>query len=120
VAGAKKPIDNSAHYKHSGHKLKDRIYNSIIDRYGKKGNPWKTSDAIVWGGTVYELPTIFGYIIQVAFFWWLATLAIKRYDGDTNYGIMMLLILALWRIGMLLKQVTVAREELEYLNGKRK
>ena len=114
----KKKIDNSSNHKHTGHRLKDRVYNSLIDRYGSKGNPWTTSDSIIWGGAVYELPTILGYIVQVALFWFIARVAINRY-GEPIYGVMALMILLLWRVGMLLKQVTVAREELEALNGKR-
>lgn len=115
----KVPVDNSRFHKSTGFKVKDGVYNWIVERYGVKGNKWNKSDTVVWSGVVYEVPTMVGYMIQVAIFWWIAKIAIKRNGGDSNYGIMILLILMLWRIGMLLKQAVSVRQELEYLNGRK-
>lgn len=114
MAKEKMPVDNSKHYHSSGYKLKDLLYKKIIDRYSRNGHVWQTSDTVVWKGAIYELPSILSYIIQLLFFWWLAMLAIRiKGDGDAMYGVIAVGVFILVRIGMLLKQVTASRKELE-------
>jgi hypothetical protein len=116
MAKAKKAVDNSKHYRSTGYRLKDRVYNSIVDRYSKNGHKWTTSDTFVWAGGIYEATTMLSYIIQLLFFWFLAMLAIRiRGDGDALYGVIAIGVFILVRLGMLLKQLVAARKELEVL-----
>jgi hypothetical protein len=114
----KEPVDNSKHYQKTEHRLKDLMFNKIVDRYGKKGNKWETSDTVVWKGAVYVIPDIASYIIQLLFFWWLAMIAIKyRGDGDPIYGVILVLIFILVRLAMIMKNLVAQRKELEKANS---
>jgi hypothetical protein len=114
----KKPVDNSKHYQKTEHRVKDLMFNKLVDRYSAKGNEWETSDTVVWKGAVYVIPDIASYIIQLLFFWWLAMIAIKyRGDGDPTYGVIMVLVFILIRLAMILKQLVAQRKELVKANS---
>lgn len=114
----KNPVDNSVHHRKTEFLLKDRLYNRIVDRYGVKGNPWQTSDSFVWRGSIYELPSLVGYVVQILFFWWLAMLAIRfKGDGDPLYGVIAIAVFILVRLAMILKQLVAQRKELEKANS---
>jgi len=80
----------------TGSPLADKVYNWIIDRYSKHGNKFETSDVVVWKGSVYELPEIFGYIIFFTIFLILANISFKKY-GDAR-TIVFFMLLIMWRL----------------------
>lgn len=116
----KPPVDNSAHYKETDHKIKDKIYNATVRRYGKKGNRWTFSDTIVWSGFIYEVPAWVGYVAQFWLFWYLAHLYTDRNGGDPAYGLVFLGVLIIIRMAMLSRQLTRTNESLREIRAKLK
>ncbi len=119
MAGKKK-VDNIKYYKHTGSKLKDKIYNGMVKKYTARNKQWNISDTIVWQGAIYEVPGWISYILQIGIFWWLAMIAIK-YKGDTPevlYGVIFLLVILIVRISMLQGVIRGMSKDLEQLNKK--
>lgn len=117
----KKPVDNTKYMKDTGQRFRDRIYNWVVARYGKKGNAWSTSDTVVWQGAIYEAPSMIGYVVSVALFWALAEVAMRvRGDGiDPTWGLMFLIAVLLARFGRMTTFLKGVHDELKFLNGRK-
>lgn len=83
--------------------IRDKVYNSIIDRYSKHDHEFNFGDEVVWGGSIYQVPDYFSYIVFFALFYWIGD---KLYAA---YGIahvfMFFALLGIWRVNMLLRSV---------------
>lgn len=94
----------------TGHPLKEKLYNGIVDRYSKHGNEFTFSDRFVWKGAVWVLPEIFGYIIFFTIFLYLASFSFKRY-GDAR-TIVFFILLLIWRVQVGVKQLNQINKKL--------
>lgn len=73
----------------------------------------------MWYGAIYELSGWIMYPVAIAFFWFLAELAMKvRGKGDPLYGVMLLLVLLLVRFGRTATTQRQIKQQLEKLNKK--
>jgi hypothetical protein len=97
----KEPVDNSEFYEHTAYPKRDKIYNAVVARYGKKGNLWTKSDTFIFYGFIY---TIWDYFIMVLFLWLIYFAANFFYE---KYGlwraISFLFVVILIRINMLIR-----------------
>jgi hypothetical protein len=99
----KKPIDNSAHFKHTEYKFRDSLYNAIVRRYGAKGNAWQKSDTFVWSGAIY---TVGDWIPALAFLYFVYFITNFTY---AHYGwfkaITVLAVMALIRVNAMVRKL---------------
>jgi hypothetical protein len=97
----KEPVDNAEFYEHSEFPRRDKIYNAIVARYGKKGNRWSKSDTFVWKGFIYHIWDYFWMVVFIYIIYWAAN---ALYD---HYGmwraISFIFVVILIRINMLIR-----------------
>jgi hypothetical protein len=102
---------NQGFYQDTGAKLKDSIYNKIIDRYTKNMHEFRYSDRFIWAGTVYAIPETIGYIIFFAIFLALAHISFNKY-GEARTVVFFILLL-IWRVQILVKLLSSINRKLK-------
>lgn len=98
-----KKVDNSSFYRHTDFKSRDRVFNWIVRRYERNGHPWKKSDEVVWGGSIYVIWDWAMILVFIYFLWFMFNFFQKRY-GDVQ-AIAFLLIMVLFRLNILIRKV---------------
>lgn len=82
-------------------RMKDAVYNKIVDRYSLKDRDFVWHDQLIWVGAIYTLPEIFGYMVFFAIFLLLAKISFEKY-GDAR-TIVYFILLVVWRIQVAVK-----------------
>ena len=93
------------------HKLKAKLYNSMIDKYTNRNKRFEFSDVVVWKGSIYELPTIISYILFFLLFLFIGHLSLERYGWERT--IIFFILLVVWRIQMLIKVMNALNKKFE-------
>lgn len=104
MAEKKVPLDNSAHFRSTDHPMRDKVFNWIVARYGKKGNKWEKSDDVVFGQFIY---TIWDWTVVLLFLylmWFMFNFLRKQYDDVHAIGF--LLIMILFRLNTMVKKLS--------------
>jgi hypothetical protein len=102
VGVKKEPVDNSEFHKSTPYPARDLVYNKIVDRYGVKGNAWKTSDSIIFQGFIYYVWDYVMAIVVIGVLTWILVLTYDRF-GLAKTGIVAFVML-LWRVNILIRQ----------------
>ena len=101
---------NQRAYEDTESKFKDKLYNSLIDRYTAKGRQFKFSDRFVWKGAIYALPEMLSYIVFFAIFLWLGHLSLNRFGEFRT--LLFFILLVVWRLNIQIKLLRTVSSKL--------
>lgn len=110
-ASAKEPVDNSMHYRDTEYPMRDKVFNAVVRRYGKKGNEWKSSDDIVWGGAIYHLWDFVPLLIFVYFVYFVTNWTYDKYGWFR--AIVVLAIMVIIRLNAMTRKLDQINRRLE-------
>jgi len=112
----KESVDNSKFYRMTEHKLKDKVFNLVVLRYGYKGNKWQKSDDFVWGGFIYYIVDYFWLLIFIYFIYAMGNLLYNKYG--LWKAVMFVVVMVLIRLNSLIKKVDQTNRLLKERLGK--
>jgi hypothetical protein len=75
----KEPVDNTMHYRETEYPARDKVFNWVVRRYGLKGNKWKTSDDVIFGGVVYHVWDWIPILLFIYFVYFITTWVHDKY-----------------------------------------
>lgn len=102
----KAPVDNSKSYRFTEHPFRDKVFNAIVARYGKKGNLWEKSDDFVWGNGIYVVWDYFWWLFLIGAIWWVLSL-IQKHQGWEHAALLVgvLIFVQLMRVNRALRKI---------------
>jgi hypothetical protein len=104
-------VDNSNYLRNTEYPMRDSIFNAVVKRYGVKGNHWKRSDDMVWGGALYHVLDYFFMILFVYFVYIVANFTYNRYG--VFKAAMVIVVMALIRLNALIRKVDLTNRLLK-------